>query len=278
MLILVYGVPKSASTFATAIARAMVQAAGHDQAALRDKHIPGDDKTGFIVDLADLAAIAHTLADSEMIVLKTHSPRDATVETLEARGVLRCIASYRDPRDAALSAFEAAEKARASNDHRQGFFQLESLDDAINFTIRHVDLVARPWLLAPAVLKLNYDFLTRTSEDAALQIAHHLGLEPKAAIHAARHLLSGKKRVYNFNVGQSGRYKDTFSAAQLRTVERRAGDYVSFCAGDDTALASSSRELPLRELERSVKQRLDGGMGRRLWRRCVDAVLRLRRN
>lgn len=277
MLILVYGVPKSASTFATAIARAMVQSAGHDQAALRDKHIPGDDKTGFIVDLEVLSAIADTLPDTDIIVLKTHSSRDKTVEALEARGVLRSIATYRDPRDAALSAFEAAEKARTSNDQRQGFFQLESLDDAINFTIRHVDLVALPWLLAPGVLKLNYDFLTQTSEDAALKIAHHLGLEPKAAAHAARHLLSGKKRVYNFNVGESGRYINAFSTAQLETVDRRAGGYVRFCAGDHAALAQSSRKLPLRELERRVRHRLDDCVARRFWQWCLNAVSRFGR-
>ncbi len=41
MLILVYGVPKSASTFATELARALVQALGHDQIALRNACISG---------------------------------------------------------------------------------------------------------------------------------------------------------------------------------------------------------------------------------------------
>lgn len=278
MLILVYGVPKSASTFATAIARAMVQAAGHDQIALRDKYIPGDDKTGFIVDLEVLSTIAEMIPITDIMVLKTHSPRSDTVAALETRDVLRSIATYRDPRDAALSAYEAAEKARAANDQRQGFFHLDTLDDAINFTIRHVDLVARPWLLAPAVLKLNYDFLTKTSEEAAVQIAQHIGLDPQTAGHAARHLLSGKKRVYNFNVGQSGRYKTSFSQEQLEAVESRAGDYVRFCAGEDAALGQSPRELPLRELERRVRNRIVESVGRRLWRRCVNAVSRFGRS
>lgn len=255
MLILVYGVPKSASTFATALARTMAQAAGHDQDALRDAHIIGDDKTGFVADLTTLEAIDRRLPESAMLVLKTHSPRNPSVDRLERAGRLRSIVTYRDPRDAALSAFEAAEKARAEGSDYQRFVELHSLDQAIESTLRHIDDIARAWLLAPDPLKLDYTYLTSSAE-AASDIARHLDLDPATATATAavERLVSGKQRVYNFNVGESGRYRTHFNPAQLREVERRVGDYVRYCEGDRAALRPTAAGSPLRKIGRQLRK------------------------
>lgn len=253
MLILVYGVPKSASTFATELARAMVQALGHDQIALRNAYISGEDKTGFVADLNVLGAIDERLPASAMLVLKTHSPRSTTVDKLERAGRLRSIVTYRDPRDAALSAFEAAEKARAEGNTYQRFVELRSLDEAIEATLRHIDEIARAWLHAADALKLNYTYLT-ASADAARDIARTLGIDPGSALASVEHLLSGKQRVYNFNVGESGRYRDYFTPAQLRTVEQRAGDYVRFCDGDHAALRPVAAGSSLQKIARHLRR------------------------
>ncbi|MGR9093061.1 MAG: hypothetical protein ACU85U_21020 [Gammaproteobacteria bacterium] len=252
MLILVYGVPKSASTFATALARTMAQAAGHDQGTLRNDYIAGDDKTGFVADLTTLGTIDACLPESALLVLKTHSPRNVTVDKLERAGRLRSIVTYRDPRDAALSAFEAAEKARAAGNTYQRFVELRSLDEAIESTLRHIDDVARAWLLAPDPLKLDYDYLTGSPE-AAGDIARHLSLDPTTATTAVRHLVSGKQRVYNFNVGESGRHRAHFDAAQLHEVERRVGDYVRYCEGVHAALRRDATASPLEKITRRLR-------------------------
>lgn len=253
MLILVYGVPKSASTFATELARAMVQAIGNDQIAMRETYINSQDKTGFVADLDSLGPIDEQLPASAMLVMKTHSPRNATVERLERAGRLRSIVTYRDPRDAALSAFEAAEKARAESNTYQRFVELHSLDDAIESTLHHIDEVARDWLHNTRSLKLGYPYLTG-SPDAALDIARALGIDPEAAMASVKHLVSGKQRVYNFNVGASGRYREHFTPAQLHAVEQRAGDYVRFCEGDHAALRPVAAGLSLQKIARHLRR------------------------
>ncbi|MEZ5558739.1 MAG: sulfotransferase domain-containing protein [Pseudomonadales bacterium] len=231
MLILVYGLPKSASTFAAELCRDLARAAGHDQEALREKYLGPDSGGGYVSNLPSLVELAGRMARDDLLVLKTHSPRMPELAALEADGVLRTLVTYRDPRDAALSAFEAGKKARESGDQSQGFYRLETLDDAIGFIARHINKVTRSWLLAPHALKLQYGYLTRSPLHAAADIARFIGLDDPAIVDAAKELANGEKRVYNFNVGQIGRYKDVFSPAQLAMVTESLADYLAFCAG-----------------------------------------------
>ncbi len=212
MLVLVYGLPKSASSYATELARGLAEAAGHDQVQLRERY----HEARFVQDLAELEAVCADLPEDAILVLKTHSPRNRTVAELEERGLLKSIATFRDPRDAALSAFEAGELARQQNDTYQTFYTLESLDDAIDFTIKHFDH-AEGWLASDATLKLDYHYLTPSGDQPARDIAAYLGIDPNLAS-AVEDLTSGNRRVYNYNVGTSGRYVEHFTGEQIERL------------------------------------------------------------
>jgi hypothetical protein len=236
MLVLIYGIPKSASTFAAELARSLAQAEGEQQAILRTRYLGDCNAGGYVNDFELLRELAEVVPRAERLILKTHGPRTPVIDELERSGVLRTIVTYRDPRDAALSAFEAGQKARSMEDESQGFFRLETLDDAIDYIVRHIDRVTRGWLLAAAPLKLQYGCLTRSPLNASLSIARHIGLESVDVEGATSDLVKGQRRVYNFNVGAIGRYADEFSKAQLAKVRNSLSDYLAYCGGDATRL------------------------------------------
>lgn len=232
MLVIVYGIPKSGSTFATEMARELLNAAGHDQKYLRAKYLPESAAQGY-VPLADieLAKLCDELPQEKLLVLKTHGSRTEEVRELEASGKLKVIVTYRDPRDAALSAFEAGQKARQKNDTSQSFYKLNTLDDAIDMTVSHIRMVTVGWLSDPGALKLQFGYLTRRATEAAKDMASFIELD-ESVVNATHALASGKRRVYNFNKGVSGRGALAFTKEQNSFFGQRIGDFLAYCNGN----------------------------------------------
>ncbi len=199
-----YGVTKSASTLAFQLAREALVQAGFDQPAL-PAHITGGNKK--------INAVAH-LSQSDVwevldqvqtlghpLVLKTHTrPDPAVVHVIEA-GLAQAHATFRDPRDVALSMMDHGQRARAKG--KPAFAEIKSLEDAARGIAGQLDSLSA-WLQLPGVIPLDFPTLTRTPKAAARMIATQIGLEDKADDVVDTVL---NHRFIQFNLGLQNRHE-----------------------------------------------------------------------
>jgi len=236
MIFLAYGQPKSASTFLTRLAIAAVGVSGSDSVAIKSRLFTGAlarQRSFWSGPLEPLSAVAHRLAADEHIVVKTHSPFADGLRPAIEDGRIRVLISYRHIGDAALSAFEAGERARERGETQQGFYALRSHRAAIDYIGMHFRTNTLPWLRAGVGTAFSYSQLTAAPGQVIAHLADLLGVDRETQTQAPeiRRLLSGEERVYNFNKGVSGRYLDAFSPADLDYLETRYGRLNRFCEG-----------------------------------------------
>ena len=130
--------------------------------------------------------------------------------------------------------FEAGAKARAEGDDRQpAFSRLMTHREAIDATIRHVRQILLPWLRSGHGEALSFDRLVNEADAVVPMLAAAVGVAPErlAADPGITNLVSGRKRVYNFNRGEAGRYRDAFSGADRAYLAEELGPFIAFCEG-----------------------------------------------
>lgn len=237
MIVLTYGQPKSASSYLAELARRACELSGSNQKDLQARLLngrPGVSGGFWSGGLQGLGKVAAGLAPGERLAIKTHSPPAKVISPLIAEGQLRVLISYRHPGDAALSMFEAGEKIRAEGSDRQpAFARLTTHRAAIDAAIGHVERTLLPWLRSGLGEAFAFDVLVNEPEAILPQIAEVVGipLEMLNADRAIGNLVSGRKRVYNFNTGLSGRYRDAFSPDDIAYMSGRIAPFIDYCEG-----------------------------------------------
>lgn len=237
MLFVVYGQQKSASTFLAHLTRHSCAAAGCNPDKVRARVLTGDlagNRSFWNGDLFAVPEVADRLRPGEHMLIKTHVQYDPRYAEILARPDIHILISYRHPGDAALSAFEAGERARRNNENRPFFAGIRSHREAIDIMARLLDEATIPWIRSGLGTAFSYDRITRDTDSVLRCLGTKLNL-PKARLdrHAGlQKLLSGETRVYNFNKGVAGRHRDAFSATDLAYLENRCASFIRFCEGE----------------------------------------------
>ena len=236
MIFLVYGQQKSASTFLANLARQSCFAAGSNPDAIKKCLFTGElEKKRDFWDgtLSELNQIASQLNETEHTSVKTHSRFQPCYATELNHPQIKIMMSYRHPGDAALSAYEAGEKARQNNLPWE-WASLMNHRDAIDAMADFLEKQTIPWLKSGLATAFDYDTLTRNSEVVIDHLAQALKTtsDQLMAYPDLAALLEGKTRVYNFNKGIAGRHQEVFSQKDLAYLEERCGPFTRFCNKD----------------------------------------------
>jgi len=180
MLVISYGIPKSGSTLAYELIRRVLISAGHDQELLhhsRARSINPDPKRNFIgrTQRDIVAALIEKIGPSRVIAMKTHGRIDPAnftwFEERQRAGDIRVIASFRDPRDVALSLLDAGKRAGG----RGPFAEIVDLEIALDrVETRLKDF--RLWAALEGTLRLNYEDLAFAPDKAISAIEQALGV------------------------------------------------------------------------------------------------------
>lgn len=178
MIVVSFGVPKSGSTLAFEMAKAILEFDGHPQVRLSDELLQADLTYNFANHWSD-DNLARLVDDTRRtkIVVKTHRGPDGLstdlVQALVASGDLRIHVVYRDPRDTVLSMLDHGVRSRARG--LSAFAQLRSLDTAVERLGTRLAAL-RQWGSFPSV-KLPYERFAFDPTWGPRQIAADLGIE-----------------------------------------------------------------------------------------------------
>lgn len=236
MILLQYGLPKSGSTFLTRLLVEATDSRGVSRQALLDRVYVGEfaSKRGYWGgSLAGLAEMADMLGKDDILVVKTHSPLIRKVRDIIEAGKCVPFITFRHPGDAALSVYEAAMKEKEANEKSQ-FFRYDTHRKAVDFICDHARINTIPWMQAFPANTFRYEEFTVQAKSTKRRIEELIGLESGAleGVEGIEDLISGKKKVYNFNKGISGRYLDRFSDDDLEYLRSKSGDYFDLTGYD----------------------------------------------
>lgn len=235
MLIISYGQPKSASTFMVNLLKRACAAMGSEQEQLKDRVFVGDlsKYRNFLRDIDALREISLSIGQDDYLAIKTHGALTRSTRELIDGGKAVAFLSYRHPGDAALSIFEAGARERAAGKSVQ-FSRLDTHRKAIDSMAGHIRRTTVPWLKSGLAHPFSYQQITQDGETAVQRIANIIGVDGDALLkdEQVSALLSGEKRVYNYNKGVSGRHREVFSSEDLMYLEERCGKFNRFCNGE----------------------------------------------
>lgn len=171
-------------------------------------------------------ALGHTF------VIKTHSAPLSLARWLLRRGILRAAYIYRDPRDAALSAYEYGRRIREAGG-TNAFTPLHTIEDAIHF-MEHYLWVWEQWVQLPQVEVFRYEDLRMDFDRELARLARFMGLpENHPAVDAVRRTFrpgmpaQEHARGLHFHKGEAGRFREVFTWEQQALARERFGPYLA---------------------------------------------------
>lgn len=210
MIYICYGITKSASTFLYQITEEILLASGQRICRIRQ---PGSIKLVNYYDRITVPFLERieTKAAGQTVVLKTHGRLDPGVRKWIAAGRIRANASYRDPRELALSMVDNGARARKLGE--LPFSEIVTIEDAIPSIDLQLNYL-KEWVEVPEVERFSYNEVCFATETTISRLCQQIGVtvEPDRITSAFR----GQRLIGQINLAKPFRYRDM--SAQVREV------------------------------------------------------------
>lgn len=208
MIIFSYGMTKCGSTLAFELARTALEINGFPQPHLSDQAVGPSRKINFIQHIDDHRAkrlLSEIRGIGHPIVIKTHTRPDIPVIDMINRGQAQAQATYRDPREMALSMLDHGARARALG--KPAFAEFETLDQVLGNIHSQIDSLTQ-WLYRSNTLPVYFEDVAFDTLSTTRRIMAHLHLDGSAEP-VVKHVLN--RRFTQFNQGRRRRFRDEMS-------------------------------------------------------------------
>ena len=210
---------KSASTLAYRLLWLTLEDAGFPQPKLPASIVDEMHSVNFIGHLSD-AQLNELWAIAEdrnyPVVVKTHSSPDSGMIDMLHDGRAIGSATYRDPRDIALSMLDHGKKARRKG--HWAFKEYVELDDTLP-SIRGQLTCLEKWLKLPNIMPLRYEDVAFNKVGTVKSYMSQLGISRRAGPIAKQ---TNKNKYIQFNKGIHNRYLTEMPTADSQRI---AGEF-----------------------------------------------------
>ncbi len=250
MIVLAAGLPKAGTSWYFNLANTLISTSGgQDARIIRRKYflrfIQGSNCDIDNIHLPHLrtsppsslrllyATVPHFFGNS--FAVKSHSHPTTTIQALISAGIIKATYIYRDPRDAAVSAFEHGQRFRKEG-ITQAFAHLNNIEESILFIKKYLPAWDK-WMNYRNALFIRYEDLINDPFKQLEQLARFLNFDVTAdKLHKIVSSYNRKKSTDNktendftilhFNKGISGRFRDVMNKKELEFCEIHFGDYI----------------------------------------------------
>lgn len=227
MIIISFGMLKSASTLVYQVTEEILRQAGHPPCILGQPLRPALSVTNYF-DNIDMALIRRieAAAQGRDIVIKTHQlPAPDVLEQVE-RGTIRATASYRDPREIALSMVDHGVRSRRwsipeFSECKTPADCLASIDDQVE--------TLRAWCRISGVERIAYNDICFDMGGVIARLARTLALA--VAPSQVENVFANKMMVGQFNKGVKDRFHEMSALESAFFLDRYAHFYDDFMPG-----------------------------------------------
>jgi hypothetical protein len=162
--------------------------------------------------------------------IKAHAGPKILALTLIRVGLIQATYIYRDPRDAALSAYEYGYRARQRGG-ANAFTHLETIEQAIALMQTYVR-ISQTWLACPQVHSLRYENLLADYDNEVNQLVAFFGINPtepqvKTVLDRYRPELANIDQPgLHFAKGKTGRFRQVLTPQQQELCLQSFGSYL----------------------------------------------------
>jgi hypothetical protein len=267
MIYLSFGMLKSASTLTYQLTEEILRQAGRAPCILRPPLRPALSVTNYF-DNIDLPLIRRIqkAAQGRDVVIKTHQLPAPEVLTLVERGEILASASFRDPREIALSMVDHGERSRRwaipeFSECATVFDCCPSIDDQV--------AVLRTWCAIPRVERIAYNDICFDMPSVIARVARQMGVA--VDVNAVAASFADTKIVGQFNKGVKDRFHEMTARESSHFLEHYAMFYKRFMPSPAPSLHTGVPAGPhaasgqLRQIVTDL---------RRLWRNRVGTAAR----
>ena len=226
MIILSYGMPKSASSFIWRLTYDILEMAGHDQRIIKQAYLNEQQSVNFQnLNDDELEIFVKLIPRDQLYLIKTHSRLHTVIERAIDEGKAIATATYRDPLDMIISFLDTgvSERKKPMDQQRKYFADIETLEDAIRQVDNHVGTGER-WLNKSHVENIYYKDIMLSPHIVARRISKVVGVEVDSDAVCNKYL-SDKSKIIEFNVGGIERWRGVFSESEEKRLKER---YASF--------------------------------------------------
>jgi hypothetical protein len=237
MIVLSAGMPKAGTGWYFNLTNDLLVAAGcQDIREIRNKYhlhsvLKHENCNIEQLTLRKLALIIPLHLLGNTFVVKTHHGPSTSSRYLISSGIIRPTYIYRDPRDAAVSAFEHGQELRSKGQHHP-FAGLLSIEDAIRF-MKQQFVIWNEWIRLDSVLVIRYEDLVADPFGEIERLASFLTIDVSPEVlrqivssYQASHLLHPKRDVLHFNKGIVGRFKTVMGPEEQDLCWQHFGGYL----------------------------------------------------
>jgi hypothetical protein len=234
MIVVCYGMAKSASTFATQIVLGLIEEHCRENSGniIDLRHfLPNNNLNDLFVDacesidaIAELAIKEFGDSVDDFLVMKTHSPCEPFIKSLIENNNAVAIATFRHPIDIALSLCDAAKIDIANGRFR--FNNYRTIDDTISSIDWEIDCF-KSWAIVSGVQLAYFDDLALKPLIFGERVANKLAIkcEPKVVL---KILENKKDLIWEFNKGKINRRFDEINTHELDKLNNYWYDFAEF--------------------------------------------------
>lgn len=202
MLLITYGMPRSASTFIWQLTYDIINYTNkqHEFKQLLEPH----QRPNFIYDISkEIDSISTAIPDDAFYLIKTHGEYSEALRPFETRNELKIICSIRNPYDLCVSWMDVHQKEMKEGKPRPGFEEANTLEKVVEVVKRDIS-IAEEWLGAENPLVFKYEEITGDHGHLIDSIVNHIGIETYLYDKVYNFYLD-KANITEFNKGVSGR-------------------------------------------------------------------------
>lgn len=225
MILIAYGLPKSASTFVFFTLANLAAGAGSALWARLEQRMPAGKQAPYQpqVDEAFLTLARERWPERELLPIKTHDELRPFVAREIATGRIKACASFRDPRDTALALLDAGVRDREAG--KDSFFaKLHTMDDAVRVLSNQIGRTM-DWLAQPQVLPVPQKLVAMHPRRMAERLAEFAGTGDMLG--DIENVIPEKDRKVEFNKGGVDRYKNEMAAHDRARIEAEFGEVIA---------------------------------------------------
>lgn len=259
MIYICYGMTKSASTYLYQLTEEVLAAAGHTVFRI-GRPGRGNRENYYDEITTSLLDRIESRAEGGAAVLKTHGRLDPAVAGYIASGRVKASATYRDPREVAMSMADNGARARKLGE--RAFSEIVRLEDTFPSIDQQLAYCAE-WMAVPRLEAFSYNEICFSTGAAVARLCRQIGVvidDRSATAPFQKRILIGQ-----FNVARPLRYRDMDEAAQSMFLQRYHSFYAAVDLGED--LIEGTADLPAGRPRSAGIHRLEAAL--RLWRRML---------
>ncbi|HCG6790966.1 TPA: hypothetical protein NJ263_004532 [Vibrio parahaemolyticus] len=228
MIYFSYGMTKSASSFVYQLQERIIELSDYDLVKLPENIRGNKAKENYIevITNENVEKILAWLPENAATIIKTHSgPSDLAVELVRSKQALAS-ATYRDPREIAVSLLDHGKRSRDKG--IKDFANFYSPLDTVNGINTQIHQRFGPWKNAENCLTINYSLTKSSPKELVELLIKQMGVN-NVNVEDVLAPFEDKSKIIHYNVGESNRYLNRFNNEELESFNTKFESFIKYC-------------------------------------------------